>query len=140
MRLPAALAVRAGAGCPRLAQLCEAGECSRALALALTVLHGSHVASPRSPYFDDLVMALLLPVPAPDTPLLWPREDLLRLAGTSLLPRAHGDAAALAAALEASAEEQRASFQNDVLPVVSAASPGGCSATRTLDATVVAPP
>jgi len=107
--------VRPTSGCERLKELCEGGECSSVLALALTVLHELHVASPRTPYFEDLAAA-----PPPGVPLLWPEEDVMRLAGSSLLPTKDGDSAAAKASAVVAAAAATASFEEDVRPVMTA--------------------
>lgn len=113
LRLPFALVVRPAA---RLIELCKRGECSTVMALALTVLHELRVASPRTPYFEDLSAAA-----PPLVPLLWAEADLLHLAGTSLLPLGSGEpqVAARAAAAEAKAAAH-AAFEEDVQPLMAA--------------------
>ena len=65
----------------KLAEMVASGETSKILALALTVVHGLHVSSPRTKFFD-----LLAASPPPDLPMLWDSASLEHLSGTSLLP------------------------------------------------------
>ena len=88
-------------------ELIAAGRCSRLLALALTVLHGLHVAEPQPPYFRMLAAS-----PLPAAPLLWDDAAVALLQGTSLLP---GGATAADAAASA-----RTAFETDVLPTMTA--------------------
>ena len=61
LRCPAELVLKPNGP---LAALCTSGKCSRTLALALTVLHELHVASPRKPFFE-----LLAATPPPVAPM-----------------------------------------------------------------------
>ena len=92
----------------KLAEMVASGECSKILALALTVVHGLHVSSPRTKFFD-----LLAASPPPDLPMLWDSASLEHLSGTSLLPP-DVRAADVAAAAERI-------FEEDVRPMMVAA-------------------
>lgn len=94
LRLPHALAV---GPMPPVAALVESGECSRLLAMVLTVVHGLHSVS--QPYFEDLAASAL-----PGIPGLWSVAERAHLAGTAL------NAAA--------AEDSASVFKRDVLPVM----------------------
>ena len=102
LRLPLSLSVSPA---EPLAALVGSGKCSRLLAVALTMLHELHVAQPRAPYFD-----LLAASPLPSLPSLWPDAAVAKLEGSSLLPNGATAADAAAAA--------RATFENDVLPIM----------------------
>ena len=105
LSLPATLAVRPVG---KLADMVQLGQCSSLLALALTVLHELHVASPRSEFFEDLACMSL-----PSIPLLtWAPGDLSQLSGTSLLPAG--------VELEGVHGAADASFREDVLPIMMA--------------------
>ena len=108
LRCPPELVLKPAAG--RLAEMCARGECSRTLALALTVLHELHVASPRAPFFE-----LLAATPPPDVPLLWEEADLERLGGSSLLPPG--------VTVASVSEAATAAFNEDVRPIADALGP-----------------
>ena len=104
--IPSALAVRP---LDAMAQRIASGECSRLLALVLTVVHGIHFRCEENPFF-----ALLQTSPPPDCPLLWEEAQLRYLEGTSLLQQADGSGAAASKA----AASAREAFHGVVLPLM----------------------